>query len=82
VQRIFETSSSRFYGNLPKTLIDLNRSMSARAGMHQLTSINGRRWLEVQRLVLLSNFSELDRTRPPDREVETPLEPPAQGCSG
>ena len=72
MQRIYETSSSRFYANLRKTLIDLNRSMSAGPLSATIASINGRSWLEVQRLVLLSNFSELDRTRPPDREVEPP----------
>jgi hypothetical protein len=38
----FISTESRFLGNLPKTQIDLNRSMSASDCTQQLTSIKGR----------------------------------------
>src|SRR5260370_13779190 len=43
---------SRFLGNLPKTQIDLNRSMSAKACDHQLRaeSTNTRRPIGIERI--------------------------------
>lgn len=60
-----------FYGNLPKTQIDPNRSMSSKAPCtQQLTSIKDRSSLEIERSALLSSCSELDLTRQPDRGID------------